>query len=216
MLPGQMTYKAGRLRSWKVAKHRGKSSLLIVPNSQLAFGVGLLRVRRKELSLHTKLRLSRLQPWERNARLSRPKPVVLPVCTLRSAESTTARTVASPPRRATRARAHTHKRTHTVRRHLRPHPHADTHTCKETHTHAGLRTHNHVWKQINARARHLPQCPASLTYSCAAHPGCVGPLGSHRHPLSNHNFPSSHKSTPFSAARAQVTTKLRCDRALVS
>ena len=31
----------------------------------------------------------------------------------------------TPPRRATRARAHTHKRTHTVRTHLRSHAHTD-------------------------------------------------------------------------------------------
>ena len=46
---------------------------------------------------------------ERNARLSRPQPVMLPVCTLRSAESTTARTVA--PRRG---EPHAHARTHTT------------------------------------------------------------------------------------------------------
>jgi hypothetical protein len=59
------------------------------------------------MSLHTTLH-SKPTAGERNARLSRPQPVVLPVCTLRGAESTTARIVAPPPRRAVRARAHTH------------------------------------------------------------------------------------------------------------
>ena len=62
--------------------------------------------KRTPMSLHT----TGYKPTagERNARLSRPQPVVLPVCTLRGAESTTARIVAPPPRRAARARAHTH------------------------------------------------------------------------------------------------------------
>ena len=111
VLPDRGIYKAGLLRSWPVAEHRGKSSLLVVPNSQLAPGppsLGLLWVRRKELRCHCTRRYSKPTAGERNARLSRPQPVVLPVCTLRGAESTTARIVAPPPRRAARARAHTH------------------------------------------------------------------------------------------------------------
>jgi len=60
---------------------------------------------------------------ERNARLSRPQPVMLPVCTLRSAESTTARTVA--PRRG---EPHAHARTHTNERTLCARIYDHTHT----------------------------------------------------------------------------------------
>ena len=112
VLPDRGISKVGLLRSWPVAEHRGESSLLVVPNSQLAPGppsLGLLWVRRKEpVGCHCTRRYSKPTAGERNARLSRPQPVVLPVCTLRGAESTTARIVAPPPRRAARARAHTH------------------------------------------------------------------------------------------------------------
>ena len=60
---------------------------------------------------------------ERNARLIRPQPVMLPLCTLRSAESTTARTVA--PRRG---EPHAHARTHTNERTLCARIYDHTHT----------------------------------------------------------------------------------------